>query len=193
MMQRPVRKSHTRPKASSPLGRQNPPGSSPIARVRSASPAEIAGVLGMSQQQNLDNISRPVLTQSKLTPSQPESHPCERRCHRPLCCAPPDGESPPELPSPTGATSDRSCKNKAFVQLNVSPRRVTGYFTNSVGILCPAGDQQGPAGGAERGIPTTCCSLHCNSPAVVKTGQPLPVLGSSADTQRYPLGYRLHS
>lgn len=142
MIQRPVRKSHTRPKASSPLGRENPSiahQASATARVGS----EIAGALGISQQQNLDNTAHPVLPQRTLTQSQRETHPCERQCHRPLCCAPPDGESLPELPGPTSATSDRSCKKKVFVQLHVSPRRVTGYFINSVGILFPAGDQQG--------------------------------------------------
>lgn len=97
---------------------QHHPSDSATARTHSASPT-LGHSAPFSQHQNLDSASHTVLMQSKLTQSQQETHPCERQCHRPLCCVPPDGESLPELPSPTSATSDHSYKNKAFVQLNV--------------------------------------------------------------------------
>ena len=101
MIQRPVRRSQTRPNASSPLMKQF--------MSEYSEPSSLwkqADVRG-------ETTELPRLCGGSLTQCQPKSHLDGRQCHTHPCCGPPDAGSPLELPNPISAMIGHSLKSQA--------------------------------------------------------------------------------
>ena len=96
MIQRPVRRSQTRPNASSPLTKQF--------MNEYCEPSSLwkqADVRGQTTE-------LPRLCGRSLTQCQPKSHLDGRQCHTHPCCGPPNAGSPLELPNPISAMMGHS-------------------------------------------------------------------------------------
>lgn len=122
-MHRPVRRSQTRPNASSPLKKQH---------IYEYSESSSTGKQGCLRGVTTD-LPTPLLCGGSLTQCQPKSHLDGRQCHTHPCCGLPDAGSPLELLNPTSAMNGHNLKiNQRNYTNNQGANRYFVYIQGTI-------------------------------------------------------------